>query len=286
MNMTINLENSGPPLSIDDIAAFEREIDGKIPDDYKQFLLAHNGGFCEPELGLLRESQLEIIPYFDSLLPATEDAGLRYALRRLREVSPAKVDGYVPIARATSGRDICLAYKGLRAGAVFYTEFEYKTVFRGDLVPIDVTMVPLADSFTDLLGQLTEIPNPYCRIEDLGKNGTPEDLDIYLAEGNSIDEIGKNDVSILCEAIKFNNMGMIKACIERGASLSKSIYIAAVNQRPDIVQLLYDVGADVNEQDEYGYRPLACLGGTALPGDEGKLNRQLRDLLISLGATE
>lgn len=50
--------------------------------------------------------------------------------------------------------------------------------------------------------------------------------------------------------------------------------------------MLVNAGADIKERDEWGYTPLHYIGGTALPGDEGKKNRAMRHLLIKLGAVE
>lgn len=143
-----------PPQQLSD---FEKEIGGRLPEDYKQFLMRHNGGFCEPKLGLLWSGELETFAFFDSLLPHAEDSGIRSVLSMLRGINPEHVDGYIPIAGAFSGRYICLASQGPCAGAVFYTEFDYKVVFRGDLVPTNVHMMPLAPSFTELLNRLVEV---------------------------------------------------------------------------------------------------------------------------------
>jgi ankyrin repeat protein len=120
----------------------------------------------------------------------------------------------------------------------------------------------------------------------LGKNGTRDDLAKYLAEGNSVDAIGKHGLTIVCEAIKFKNIAMIRACIERHASLSKTVYMAVQNRRADLIELLVAAGAHVNERNEYGETPLKYAVGTALPGAEGVRNRQVRDLLIKLGAVK
>ena len=38
------LENAGPPLTADQIAAMESQLGASLPDDYRQFLLQTNGG--------------------------------------------------------------------------------------------------------------------------------------------------------------------------------------------------------------------------------------------------
>jgi len=285
MATKLNLERSGPPLTREEISVFEQEIGAQLPEDYRRFILRHNGGvtgLTGAFIGFSWERRLQTLWGFYRLLP-TRDEGLRRALRELREL---KTDGFVPVASTSNDEEICLAVCAKDAGAVFFTVYKYKAVYRGDLVPIAVTMAPLAGSFTEFLDMLVEIPDPYCRIEDLGKQGTPDDLAQYLAKGNSIDAVGKNDLTIVCEAIKFNNLPMIQACIERGASLSGTIHRAVGNQRTELIQMLVDAGADINEEDETGTTPLYYVGGTALPGEEGARNRELEALLVKLGAVK
>ena len=147
-------------------------------------------------------------------------------------------------------------------------------------------MHPLARSFSEFLDILVEIHVPYCRIEDLGRTGTPAELAKYLAEGKSLDALGKNNRSILCEAIRFNNVPMIDACLERKASLSNAVLTAVYNRRVELIPTLIAAGADVNEKDEHGYTPLGHVGGSRVPGVRGEENRKLRDVLIALGAHE
>lgn len=280
----LTLEVPGPPLTLEEIQAFEREIGGRLPDDYKKFMLAHNGGLTKPKLNFPCEGETERVDIFYKLLPAAKDSGIRGNLRRLRELNPANVEGYLPIAGSFGEGKICLAYRGKNAGAVFYTVFKYKKVFRGDLVPVDVTMAPLANSFTEFLDSLVEIPEPYCRIEDLGKRGTPDDLAQYLAEGHSINAVGNDSLTIVREAIRFDNAAMLRACIERGASLSGSIETAVSSRHTHLIEMLVKAGADINERDELGNTPLGYVVGWGLPGEEGARNRELRDLLFKLGA--
>ena len=276
------LKNPGPSLTPEDIDTFEREIGGRLPDDYKEFMLVHNGGFPEPLMGLLWHGKIENLRWFVELTPPTSTYGLRQSLRHLRELNPASTKGFVPIASLGEGY-ICMDVRG-RVGAVFRTEYKYNRVYKSDLVPVDVTMAPLAGSFNEFLKNLTEIPDPYCRIEDLGKRGTPEDLDRYLAEGNSIQAVGEHRMTLICEAVGLNNLPMIQACIKRGASLSGTMKAAVEARRTHLIEILIKAGADVNERDDYGKTPLYYVLGTALPGEEGARNRELYDLLVKFGA--
>jgi ankyrin repeat protein len=107
-----------------------------------------------------------------------------------------------------------------------------------------------------------------------------------LAAGNSINAMGKNHFTIVCEAVKFDNSAMIQACIERGASLSGTIELAVGNHHVHLIEMLVKAGANINERNEFGDTPLHAVGGTALPGKEGAQNRAIRDLLIKLGAVD
>jgi len=272
----MKLRDPGPHLTAKDIRQFEREIGGRLPRDYKHFLLATNGGWTEPESGFRWNGEIHEVPYFDPLLPDPE-SGLRRALRNLREYN---IEGFLPITRNLDEQDICLAFVE-KVGAVSWAMYTYD-----DDSPVAATLVPLASSFTDFLKMLFPLPVVYCPIVELAENGTIDDLNKYLVEGNSVDAIGKHGMTIICEAIKFNNVPMIRGCIARGASLSETLHMAARNRRIELIQTLLDAGADINEQDEHGDRPLDYVGGTLLPGERGAANRRMRDLLLKLGAVE
>jgi hypothetical protein len=272
----INLNDCGPALTVDEINAFGEEIGGCLPDDYKRFLLNTNGGLANPSLGFKWNGKLNEIHIFDALL-ATSENGLRRGLRNLREVG---VDGFLPVAGALNGEDICIPFLD-NTGKILLALYEYDND-----VPVGATMVPLTNSFTELLSRLVVIPKVYCRIEELGEHGTPDDLAQHMAAGNSIDAVGKHDFTVICEAIRFHNLPMIEACIQQGASLSGTIELAVGNGYLNLVKRLVEVGADINEQNEYGRRPLRHVPGTAVPGEEGARNRAMKALLISLGAIE
>ncbi len=273
----INLEFTGPPLSLEQLGEFENEVDGHLPDDYKHFLLNNNGGMAEPHLAFQFNGAEHTIPAFDMLLPQPDD-GLRLGLDYLRGFG---ISGFLQIASDLNEQDICLQVSG-KDHAIFIASHEY-----AEDVPIDATMTKITDSFTDFLDMLYEVPDEICPIERLGRSGTPDELStaLQLSE-TSIDDVGKNDLSLICEAIKFNNLSLVQACIVRGANLSRTIHIATCNGQTELIPLLVEAGADVNEVDEFGDRPLSYVGGTELPGEEGEENRVLRDTLMTYGAVE
>jgi len=271
----MKLTKQGPALTPNDFTALEQEMGAQVPNDYKLFLLASNGGIPEPPIGFKWKGEMQEVGVFWLLLP-TPDHGLRLALRRLRELN---VDGFLSIAGVWD-RDVCLDFRGSKS-AVTFAHYTY----RDDFVEV-VTMHELANSFCTFLDSLVEIPLIYCRIEDLGKRGTPQDLAEYLLEGDSLNAVGKNGLTILCEAIKFKNLPLVEACIKSNASLSQAIVAAVRSRSPNLIRQLVDAGADVNEKNAVGCTPIFYVGGIELSGGEGALNRKLRDTLIQLGAHE
>lgn len=270
---TFKLREPGPILALDDLNALEGETGAALPDDYRHFLLGSNGGFPEPAIGFPWKGEIREIGMFERLLP-TPLHGLRRTFWELRDV---KVDGFLPIAGSLS-QDVCLNLRE-NYGTLTFTEYIYRDESR-----VCAHMHMLANSFLEFLESLVLMP--VCPIEELGKHGTREDLLKHIEDGNSIDAVGKNGVSILCEAIRFGNRPLIEACIERHANLFKSIHFAVSNRHMDLVKRFVQVSADVNAGDEYGDPPIKWVPGRALPGKEGAENRAMWDLLVSLGAHE
>ena len=59
MAAKIELREPESLLTLSDIELFEKEIGGRLSDDYKRFLLANNGGWTEPLRGLRSNGRLK-----------------------------------------------------------------------------------------------------------------------------------------------------------------------------------------------------------------------------------
>jgi len=272
----INLTNAGPQLTWDDLDFIEDQIGGQLPDDYKSFMLKSNGGMADPYIGFVWKGELEEVPGF-FCMRLEEDGISAPGIAQLRDLG---FEGLFPFTGFLSEDDICLDFLN-EVGTVWLATYHYN---KNDVVD-DAKVVKLANSFTEFLDLL--VPLPVCPIRNFGKIGTPEELEEYLAKGNSIEDKSENDVSLLIEAIRYSNMPLLKACIQHNANLVKTIrYAMGAEDCFEILPILVKAGADVNEMNEYGRRPLYHVGGTSLPGEEGEHNRKLESLLIEMGAVK
>jgi hypothetical protein len=164
MAVTFRDANRYGPLTEERLSQLEARLKGKLPEDYRQFLLRYNGGrptlsrFTFEVDGEEQERVLEWLfavhdqpyeepedwdpgngelpPYFGQPLEAAWDA--------LRSEKPKA--GMLPIGRDPGANLICLGYTGKRAGQIWY--YDHDTV----------SFVRLAGSFTEFLGSLTKLP--------------------------------------------------------------------------------------------------------------------------------
>lgn len=269
-----------PPANKSDIDRLEAHIGGKLPDDYKDFLMTVNARMTIPELGLLHKAsdatwidQIVFIPYNKD-----KEKGLMHSCSRLRE---ADIGGFAYIA-ISAGKAICLDCV-TNVGSICMTNHQYEHGFACYSKP----MTFVASSFSELLSLLIPVPQETCPIRDLGLKGTPEQLEEFLAAGNSIDTKSIADMTIIRHAVAGQNMGVFERCIQRGANLKGTLCHAVMVRNIPMIHRLIEAGLDLNQdQLREGEYPLDHVSGCGLPGEEGRRNREVRDLLLRLGATK
>jgi hypothetical protein len=139
------------PITIDQVDSFEKMIGSKLPTDYREFLLASNGG--DPgesvfdsgdELGLL------VVQEFLGLGDKTLDYTLErnYETYVLQDRLPA---GMLPIASEPGGNLFCLGISPEHFGKVFFwdhelEDYEFQYEFEN--------MILLTDSFSRFIADL------------------------------------------------------------------------------------------------------------------------------------
>ncbi|MFD3162899.1 SMI1/KNR4 family protein [Herpetosiphon sp. NSE202] len=137
--MNITIVDGFAPTNEQAVAAFEQELGCRLPEDYRAFLLEHNGG--QPELTVfnmhsnLMPDDQSIIHYFLSLDPAAESSEIRQVIRTYTKYETRIPAELLPIAHDLGGNLICLGIRGEQRGKVYFWdhEFELEAEEMGDL---------------------------------------------------------------------------------------------------------------------------------------------------------
>lgn len=145
--------NAHGPLSLTRLNEFERRTRTRLPEDYRQFLLEHNGGQPEPAFFWIQQPVdgsrvLRFYALFEgSLLPSLNAyAGPeRYGI-------PASL---LPIADDGLGNLICIGIEAPIYGAILFLDHDRFSPNDGDE---SRGITRLSDSFTAFLQSLMENP--------------------------------------------------------------------------------------------------------------------------------
>lgn len=153
----IIVSESGPPITIQDITELENELALRLPNDYVQFLLQHNGG--RPQL-----------PYFSLANNPVDTHGILDTFYRVqkkhlddvRDVADAFRDRMppylLPIATDPGGNQICLSIAGETAYSVYFWDHEDETPDTEDGSVYVDNLYLIAHSFTELIESLQASP--------------------------------------------------------------------------------------------------------------------------------
>ena len=148
--MTIVEHLSDDRPSPADIATFEVTIQGKLPDDYREFLLNENGGRPEPRVFHFKTrdglGEDLAVHFFFGL-----HAGQLGSLKRIWIAFKSRLPiGYLPIAKDSFGNLIVLKIMGDGMGSIHFWDHEQEN---GDLPTLgNISFV--ANSFSEFIDAL------------------------------------------------------------------------------------------------------------------------------------
>lgn len=269
------LQYSEPLPDPQDITAFENEADIQLPESYKEFLAVYNGGFFVDTVGIdVGDRFVEVVNFIP--LETDVDSGLRLVIRAIARDGWLYPRGYLPVAHASGGEGICIT--DVRLGGRMALAL---TCYNGFEEPERVDVSPLAESFDDFLGKLRRVERVVPPLVELAARGDEAKLLEYLQQGGSIDAVTDEGETLICEAISHLNVPMVKACIKHGASLKATIHAAIRVRSPELLDLVIAAGANPFDLDRLGRPATSDLGGTALPGEFGRISKILEDKLNS-----
>jgi hypothetical protein len=145
------MSSSYPPPSYEDIDRTEEVLRATLPDDYRGFLMSHNGG--RPIVGtfdfhtVTRRSNSTVIDRFFSVHPDDDDSvSANFIFFADADRIPRHV---APIARDMAGNLVCLELAGPRFGSVLFWDHELEPSHAGD-----ANLAFVSPSFTQFLSML------------------------------------------------------------------------------------------------------------------------------------
>ena len=158
MNTTILRSNSYGPLAPKTLEDFEHELGVSLPEEYRTFLLQHNGGTPQPACFLAPDdplegdaspqSEREVVCFFALHNNAWSDSTMQGSLalplqEAWRDLSAEQQESnLLPVGKDWSGNYICVGYQGQDRGRIFFYDHEYEVA------------TPLAESFQAFLAAL------------------------------------------------------------------------------------------------------------------------------------
>jgi hypothetical protein len=147
----LHLEHSKNPLSEAEIEKFEKEIGHRLPSQYRDFLLRHNGGWPSPCVFVLPDGRKVALSYF--LFLNASDGETYGDLRSNSLTFSGRVpNDLLPIANCASL--LCIGLYGENEGQIFYWDQEAEA--ESEEKPTYDNVYKVADTFNELLAMLQE----------------------------------------------------------------------------------------------------------------------------------
>ena len=149
--MATRILDSQQPLSESDIAEVESRLGFRLPAQYRDFLLAHNGGRPEPRrfaISSEKPDDRSVVHWFFCVKEGNAYDLLTWARRTADRIPPE----LLPVAIDPFGNLICLSVSGVNVGKVYFWDHE-KEAREGEPPGYDNVYL-VADSFQEFLDSL------------------------------------------------------------------------------------------------------------------------------------
>ena len=317
--MQFQIQDSYDPLSPEDIAQFEKELNATLPTDYRDFLLEHNGGSFADEVAYTYEESggcAGAIGHFYGLNAALIGYDLRQEISSLQQDLGARAGEclpreVIPVAH-TPGGEIVLGIEGDARGEVYWWCPEDGTENRWERLSY------IAGSFNAFLDGLVPDPDAEDLRESLpafraAEAGDVETLRTMLDEGANVDERNAEGKTLLIAAARYSRVNAVRFLFDRGADVTErdrdgdsALHLAFSS---DTAKAILQGGANPNGLNNVGRTPLMraveynrahiamiLLNGGADPNIEANDGTkalslccgrgETRAMLLSAGATE
>jgi ankyrin repeat protein len=287
--MSISIANAASALSEADIAAVEQQLRIKFPDEYREFLLRHNGGVPSPARFSLSERAAEAGMEWGEVIrfySVGDRTDLVDTYNITREVGlPTSLVPIADVDDQLNGGMLCISVAGKDCGRVYY---------RPEVEAGDDTVYGIAKSFDAFLRRLGRGPQLPAWVMAV-KGGDRDSLCRWLDGGGDLREMYKGRTPLELAAGR-GNLELVQILAKRGAPLGYAYLHAfdagraevmrwffeqklapkaghadlmtrnsAIWKDLDLVCTLIDAGADINCRSGVGDTPLHLAAQYAPP---------------------
>lgn len=223
--MKIRNSNEFGPLNQEALTAFEEKHSFRSPEDYRRFLLDHNGGKPDPKTvdfvqdGAANSSDVQ---YIYGIHDGEYWASLEW---HLDTYNGRIVDKGLPVAGDSGGNQYVLIVRGKTTGQVYFWDHELET----DPPGYD-NMSYVAASFTEFCEKLYEYIDPdETEEERIIRENDLEALKTLLDSGYDIETLDEYDRTMIENAAIRNRVDIIKMLFDEGANLRNALQRARQN---------------------------------------------------------
>jgi len=246
--MNVRIENPGPAINESDIAAFEREIGYTLPEDYREFMLRHNGGKPHPNAILIDGLPNEIPAQILSFKSLIHEMGIKTIGCVYKDTSKRIAKHVLPIAPDMIGSLFLMSLDGADRGNIYYENCYYDDGDGEPTGPYDATYF-VAANFSELLGNLFEFVDEHWEAKFL-----PWEKSIRAEDMTAIDEIieqrlfdeltNKQGRTPVEEAVIHNQPEMVMKLLDAGCEPRNAILFACRNGREAMILEMIDRGIE------------------------------------------
>jgi hypothetical protein len=146
----VTFKHVNPPIDAQAVDEFERYLGMSLPEDYRRFLLEHNGGQPTPADFLISAAKgWDTVDYFLGLKAEEIILSLEEAAKHRKDHLPSNM---ISIGYDPGHSIICLSIQGADVGNIYFWDADFEVVGAPDYSNLH----QLADSFDEFLSKLYE----------------------------------------------------------------------------------------------------------------------------------
>lgn len=224
--MKIENSNKYGRLEEKKLIKFEKNIGGILPDDFRSFILEHNGGKPIPSSFKISEKQGDDhIHHMLGLHNGPSYYRIDDKWKVYKNRMPATL---IPFADDPFGNAICVGISGKDKGKVFFWDHENEG--NKSEQPFYGNIQIIAESFQNFLNGLFEWVDPNeNQIDKIMRTNNVEELKNLLDSGYEFEKPDEHDRTLIEIAVIKANSEMIIELHKRGAKERDSLFIANNN---------------------------------------------------------